>query len=550
MKLMDKTIFERFYSKVFTIPRKRVSVTLGIMTIVFASLQYGLAREFFARRYIALGLILIILILIMGRAIKLAFNGRRVFFLALLVLISIEIFDFIVFHFGVAYLISLTPAFLSSFLTIILYFSSEADEDRVYAVSLIMVLLIYPFNYRYSFDAPSRLDFYILTFTYVFITSVGVFLSYLYIRFLDRDLGFNIKNLLKAFILFWLTSEPSYIEKELEKVGIPKNGWVRCISVGNAKMVSSSFHPGPFGNIGGAKLVREILETDDAIYLHSAATHNENIVSGKELEKLLSRINCRQTELAAMKPYEMEGEKFKIAVFPFDSFRLMILSGKNAIDDIPPEVQEFADRFGDILICDGHNAYRKGYNVTSDDVNEIKSLIEKASGKEGRSCKIKYSFKKEKVDAANICGYLALLILDYDGERYAIFMIDSNNIEKKFRLRLEKFFAEKGLKAVVISPDDHLKTGMPPRLEYEPAGRDESDVNAVFNFLKKIDFEDLKEGKITYGKKDAEVRVIGNNFFENLEKAVLKIGRKAVALFFVVILLQLVVAMILGMILI
>ena len=156
---MDQSVFERVYSKVFTIPKKRISVTLGIVTIVFASLQYGLAREFFARRYIALGLILIILILILGRTIKLAFNSRRTFFLALLILISIEIFDFIAFHFGTPYLISLTPALIASFLTIILYFLSEANEDRVYAVSLIMILLIYPFNYRYSFDAPSRLDF-------------------------------------------------------------------------------------------------------------------------------------------------------------------------------------------------------------------------------------------------------------------------------------------------------------------------------------------------------------------------------------------------------
>jgi len=273
-------------------------------------------------------------------------------------------------------------------------------------------------------------------------------------------------------------------------------------------------------------------------------------VSGEEAEKLMDSITCNQKELMAMKPYEVENKKFKITTFPFDSFRLMIVSGKNAIDDLPPEIQEFADKFGDVLVCDGHNSYKKGYEVTQKDAEEIKSLIEKSAGIESERCKVKYSFIKERVETVNICRYLSMIVLDYGDVRYAIFMIDSNNIEKSFRLKVEKFLEGKGLKAVVISPDDHMKTGMPPKLEYEPAGRDESDADAVFNFLGKIDFENLEEEKITYGKKDIEVKVVGNDFFENLEKAVVKIGNKAVALFFVVILLQLVVAMILGMILI
>ncbi|MCD6146637.1 MAG: DUF2070 family protein [Thermoplasmata archaeon] len=544
---MDQSVFERVYSKVFTIPKKRISVTLGIITIVFASLQYGLAREFFARRYIALGLILIILILILGRTIKLAFNGRRTFFLALLILISIEIFDFIAFHFGTPYLISLTPALISSFLTIILYFLSEANEDRVYAVSLIMILLIYPFNYRYSFDAPSRLDFYILTLTYIFIASVGVFLGYLYIRFLDRDFGFNLKDLLRSFTLFWLTSNPAYVEKELDGTGMIKEGWIRCLSIGNVKIISDSFHPGPFGNVGGAKLVKRILDMGNTMYLHSASTHGENIVSGEEAEKLMDSITCNCKELRAMKPYEVESKKFKITVFPFDNFRLMIVSGKNAIDDIPPEVQEFADKFGDILVCDAHNSYKKGYDVTPDEVEEIKSLIEKATGIETEESTVMYSFSKRKVDTTNICRYLALLILDYEGEKYAVFMIDSNNIEKTFRLRVERFLEDKKVKAIVISPDDHAKTGILPKLGYEPAGADKSDVRAVFDFLKEIDFKNVKEkGKISYCKKDVKAKVIGSAFFENLERAVIQMGGKAMFLFFLIIFLQLTIAVILG----
>lgn len=248
------------------------------------------------------------LILALGRTIKLAFNGRRTFFLTLLILISIEIFDFVAFHFGTPYLISLTPALISSFLTIVLYFSSEGNEDRVYAVSLIMILMIYPFNYRYSFDAPSRFDFYILTFTYVFIAAVGVFLGYLYIKFLDRDLGFNIKDLLEIIPHPVAHRRPRPHREGTGQNRYGEKGWVRCLSIGRAKIVSSSFHPGPFRNIGGSKLVGRILDMNDTIYLHSPATHNENIVSEGEVEKLVSNIICSYETMDAMKPYEVKGE--------------------------------------------------------------------------------------------------------------------------------------------------------------------------------------------------------------------------------------------------
>jgi len=540
---MNNDILEQHYSNIFTLPKARFTLALGLVSIVLASILYGTARAFFATRYLLLAIAFVILIFLVGRFIKLAFNGRRIFFLALMMLIFVEIFDFIVFHLGFPYLISLTPAIISSFLTIILYFSSEADERTVCFVSFSMILLIHPLNYLFSFDAPSRFHIIALTASYVGLAFLGTVTGYLYIKFLDRDMGFNVKEFLRAFLLFWLTSDPRYLEEKLETIQTPHRGWIRCLSVGKAHLVAHAFHAGPFRNIGGATLVKRVLSLENTMYLHSATNHDKNLATRREVEHLVQNVSCSGENTAAMKPYQVSNERFTVTVFPFEGFRLMVVSGNEVIDDLSSEIQEFADTFGDVLVVDAHNAYRKGYEVTGKDIDTLKLLVEKAARMESEKSALSYSFTKKRAHAANICEYLALLLLDYGDVKYALFMIDSNNIRREFRLKIERFLRERGFQPVVISTDNHLKTGLPPKLEYYPAGEDKSDHQAVFSFLQSIDFADVAErGDITYTKKEVEAHVIGNTFLENLEHAALKLGKRGIYLFILVLVLQLVAA--------
>ncbi len=380
---MDTTAFERFYSKIFTIPKKRISVTLGVVTIALASLLHGSYRPFFAQRYFFLGLLFIVLILAVGRTINLAFNGRRVFFLAFLLLLFIEVVDFIACSLGFRHLVALTPAVISSFLTIILYFSSEADEWSVYLVSLGMVLLLYPFSYlSYDLSLAPSIPFGMLELSagYGFIALAGVGAGHAYLSFLDTDQGFNVKSFFRAFLLFWLTHNPRYFEDRLNEVATRMQGWVRCLSIGDVRLIANAFHPGPLRNVGGARLVHRVLEQPGAMYLHSASTHDRNLVSGADVDEVIQNISCGDRELQAHHPFSIDGDEFTVTAFPFDAFTLMVVSGIQAIDDLPPEVQEYADNLGEILIVDAHNAYRKDYDVTPAQVEEIKSLIRRAAG--------------------------------------------------------------------------------------------------------------------------------------------------------------------------
>lgn len=547
---MDTTAFERFYSRIFTIPKKRISVTLGVVAIILASLLHGSYRPFFAQRYFFLGLLLIVLILAVGRTIDLAFNGRRVFFLAFLLLLFIEVVDFIVCCLGLRHLVALTPAVISSFLTVILYFSSEADEWSVYLVSLSITLLLYPFSYLYYalFPVPSA-PFGVLELTaaYVFVAVIGVGAGHAYLCFLDTERGFNVKSFFRAFLLFWLTHDPAYFEARLKEVATSMHGWVRCLSIGDVRLIANAFHPGPLRNVGGARLIHRVLEQPGTMYLHSASTHDRNVVSGEGVDEVIRHISCGDRELQPRRPFSVEGDAFTVTAFPFDAFTLMVVSGDDSIDDLPPEVQEYADSLGEILVVDAHNAYRKDYDVTPSQVEEIKSLIGQAADIETEPAPMTYGFRKREVATENICGYLALLTLDYDGDRYALLMLDANNIDLSFRRGLEAFFWKRGIHPVVVSTDNHTKTGMPPALEYQPAGAHASDRSAVYGFLEECDLRPTATSPVSYGKQAVAVDVIGEHFFDDLEMAVRTIGKQAVALFFAVISLQLVLAVLTGL---
>jgi len=544
---MDNGILERHYSNIFTLPRKRFTILLGILNIAIASLLYGTARAFFAQRYLLLGLSFIILILLVGKIIRMAFNGQRILFLALMMLIFVEVFDFIVYHTDFPYLIALTPAIISSFLVIILYFTSEASEETVAAASISLILLIYPINYYFSFEFPSRFHIFALTGIYVALTVLGTVTGSLYIQFLDKDVGFNIKDFLRGFLLFWLTSDPKHLEDKLQTIKRTCQGWVRCLSIGTVQLVSTSFHPGPFRNIGSATMVKKILARGNTMYLHSATNHDKNLVSHLEVQSIINKIDCPGSNLQAKRPYRVANRSFTLTVLPFEQFSVMIISGNRVIDDLTSAVQDYADQYGDILIVDAHNAHQKGYEVHQGDISAINDLIDHAVNTSSEPRTLTYSFFKEQVSTPNICDYLALLLLDYGEQRYGLLMIDANNIDREFRERVEHYMRRRGIEPIVISTDNHIKTGLPPKLEYKPAGADRGDVRAVFSFLDAIDFHAPTEnGTISYMKASVEADVIGKNFLNDLEKAAALLGQKAMYLFFAIIGFQLLVAVLLG----
>lgn len=541
MEMMDVSLMERFYSKLFSTPKGFVSAGIIVISIVLASILNG-SGSFFGLRYLSLSLITFVALLIYQKFLKLAVNKRRLLFFVMTVLIFIELFDILSVHVFGRDLIVLAPASITALLTVSFYFISESSEVRCAVASLILSILLYPASYYFSFQAPHR------TLGYIATALIGSVLGYLFIKYLDRDFEFfNVKRFLKAFLLFWLTCDAEYFEKELRRVGVRFRGWVKCLRIGKVKLISTSFHPGPMRNIGGAKLVHRILSSiENSIFLHTAVGHELNPVDGENVERIVSAVKCDCAELKAEKPFEIEGNLYILRVFPFGKVRLVILIGKNETDDLPFELNEIAGRY--VMLVEAHSAHRSNFEVTEDHIREVKDLIERSKNVKTDKTDLKYFFKRIRAETKNICGYVAILILDYGDEKHAILMLDGNNVDLSFRNEIEKFCEGFDVRVTVISTDNHSKTGISPKIGYKPVGADEEDRKIVFEFLKDV-FENVELEScdvISYGFNEVEVKVMGRRFFELVELAFRSIGEKAIYLFFSMIAFQFVLASILG----
>lgn len=541
MGTMDVSLMEKFYSKLFSTPKEFVSAGVIAISIALASFLNG-SGSFFGMRYLFLSLATLFVLLIYRRFLRLAINKRRLLFFVMVVLIFIEFFDILSVHVFGKDLIVLAPASITALLAVSFYFTSESSELKSTLASFMLSILLYPISYELSFQAPHRSLGYTLT------ALIGSILGYLFIRYLDKDFEFfNVKRFLKAFLLFWLTCDAEYFERELRKIGIRFKGWVKCLRIGKVRLISTSFHPGPLRNIGGAKLVDRILSSiENSIFLHTAVGHELNPVDANNVAKIVSAVKCDDVELKAEKPFEIEGNRYILRVFPFGKVRLMILIGKQESDDLPFELNGLIDK--DVMLVEAHSAHKPNFEVSDDYIEEVKELIERSKNVKTGKANLKYFFKRIEAETRNICGYIAILILDYGNEKHAILMLDGNNVDLGFRNEIEEFCREKGVIATVVSTDNHSKTGISPKIGYKPVGADEEDRKIVFEFLKDV-FENLRLEDcedIGYGYNEVKADVMGKRFFELVDLAFRNIGEKAIYLFFGIITLQMLIAWIMG----
>lgn len=450
--------------KLFALPNARILSVIYLIDAIFSFLLDQKALIFL--------LIITATILCSIKLLSLRFNLRRVLFLSILVS-ALGNLSFII-----------SGSFTGSFflLLAVMYFCSEKGFLPSAFASAIPFLILEPNYYAMLFLCA------VLFFIYLRILSVRIKNS-------------TLREFVENFVKFWLTNNPEYAEKILIKNSEIFKGRVRCLRMNEFKLISSDFHPGPFRNVGGAKLVN-FLELPNSAYLHSPTHHERDPVSEEDLKKICKALNCDGVEILPMEPFELESRNFKVFCFPFDKIKLIFVSGKSRIDDFVIDSENF--------VVDCHNANFYG-DLNSEEIEEIRDLVEKAEKMDSEKVSmVEGSFIKLNVSSESICNYISAILLDYGFEKFAIVIFDSNNIDLSFRKLVEKRFAELGFKAIVCSTDNHSKTGIRVRESYKPAGVCKEDyefLDLLLENAKKARFERVY---FCYSESTAEVRVLGN----------------------------------------
>lgn len=478
---------ESLYYKLFSIPRKEITLTVSFFTALILSLLD------FRLIYLWLAVFLTSLTAVIVLALR--FDLKRISFLAALLTVLTT----------PAILLNGSIAATSFLLFLTFYFCSDRK------------ILSFPFA-ALPYLALSTDSATVVT----LILSASLVL--LYLKILDTRVGvLRIRRFVESFVLFWLTNKAEYMERFLESFSEEFDGKVRCLKINDFKLIHTDFHPGPFRNVGGAKLV-EVLSKNNAVYLHSPTSHKRNPVSLREVEKIASALRCSGKKLKPFKPFKVEGNNFEAFCFPFDGQRIIFVSGKKRIDDFIIQTES--------LVVDCHNAFEADYDVAEEEVREIAELVSKAENSVPTEVEeVRAAFVKIEAKTESICNYAASVLLEYDGERYALIVFDSNNVELKFRREVEKLFAEHGYIPIVASTDNHSKTGIRARQSYKPAGADPRDWEVVNELLEKCKRAEVSTADFEYSESRVKAKVMGSEVLRNAELAVNEKAKQLIATF-------------------
>jgi putative membrane protein len=467
--------FENLYYKLFSIPRPGVMLT--------SSLAAALLLSIFHPSVIKLWIAVFLVSLLGTKIVGLKFDLKRISFLAIFV--SLISFSSLILGGNIA---------ASSFILFITFYFCSERKLTSFPLSAVPYLIV---------------DVSVET---VAILLVSAILLGIYLRVLSARVGkIKIRDFVESFVLFWLTSNEEYMERFLLKHSEEFEGRVRCLTIGDVRLVSTDFHPGPFRNVGGAKLVKR-LSRESSVYLHSPTSHARNPASEEDVAKIAAAVECSGEPVKPFRPFTIHGERFDVHCLPFDNLRLIFISGKEHIDDFIIEFDDF--------VVDCHNAYEPEYDPSSDEIGEIVQLVSMVKKKESSEVeRFRYGFVKIDAKSESICEYVAAVLLEYDGERYAIVIFDSNNVGLEFRRHVENLFAEIGYRAIVVSTDNHEKTGVRAKQSYKPAGRCEEDWRIAENLADKCSNVEMIEGKCGYSEGRVRVRVMGEKFLRDAELA-------------------------------
>ncbi len=530
---MNLRELEKYYLKTFRTPKKwqLLSLLLLFLLVPFKNIFIVLMTFVFTLSFIT------VLILLNKARILVGLNSNRVL-LVTLILVLTGVVLFLLSNNVMMFFLS--PAALAYLLLLTTFFTSEMDYRNVLLFGTVLIFFFLPFTILIMFIFKFSTTQY-LFFTHVYICTgfSGLLMGHFYLEYLNKSTNTSIRfrELLRGFILTWFTNIPLYSEKELKKYSTMVKGWIKVIQTNCSSLITTSFHPGPFRNVGGSTLVNSVLSLNNSsMYLHSPTNHTLDPATKDDVSKIVNKIkhmmnSSEFTEIKPFKPFEVCGKKYKLWVFPFDKLLLIIIDGKLAIDDLPPNLTEIAESTfkKDVMLIEGHNAFSANFKFDLEDINEIKDLFKSCLSKITREhVKVKCYFAKEKISSKNICGYIAILFLKYGDDIYALLMIDGNNIDISTKNKLLKKF--KDLKLIIVTTDNHSKTGITPRVKYCPINDD--DLPKIIGFIRKaLKYLKFVDTKLFYLKSDIYVNVLGENFFRQLESIVKSNGFRFFILF-------------------
>jgi putative membrane protein len=300
---------------------------------------------------------------------------------------------------------------------------------------------------------------------------------------MKRNFGINSFGIVNAFLENWFDQSDA-IEKILKSIGEKTSVLIGLISFKAKNRIKTLLivpyvHPGPFGEVGGGKLTRvlmERLEHGRRIFIpHGAANHDLNPITtaslhlmadsiGKSLKDIKYYKTASHSIRAQNADVKLIGQRFGNSVF------LASTLSPEATEDIDFSiglaVMNQLKEYDNVVYADCHNCHRPGYHAIHSGNPIVFDLLDGVKQFESRMAeendyRIKAGLGMDPlIEYSSIDGIgpmgLRVLVIEANGQKTAYVLFDANNIVAGMRERIIAEIKKLGLDEVeVMTTDSH-----------------------------------------------------------------------------------------------
>jgi len=392
----------------------------------------------------------------------------------------------------------------------------------------------------------------------------------------SAEIGAPPLQLFRAFLLHWLNRDPESLEDNLTTLGLDDEIRTNIIAFfgknGRRKgaLVVSSFHPGPYRDLGSGGLPSQLKEHLESrlggiVHVpHGISGHQSNIISRKDVSRFLNHVESnfpsKPTTATASIMVRAVRETAKTSGQVFDHTALIILTlSPENMEDMPRELGETLRQIGDSLglgvaVVDAHNsmsvetvvtpAQAENLGLVAKDVLRSLKVHDQSGFKAGFSFDALHDFRLEDGIGP---GGVSVLVLSNQGQRVAYLTIDGNNMEPGFREMILSSLSELGVSdGEVMTTDTHLVTGLVRSpLGYYPVGAHLDKpllITRIRDAVKK-GIDDLEDASLGVSSSSIRVRVMGKETFQNLTSSIRRVGVRVRSLFYLLELVSITIAL-------
>lgn len=381
----------------------------------------------------------------------------------------------------------------------------------------------------------------------VILASIPVALDYLVYMLMSTNKidGYRAPDIGTLYLQNYLERKKN-IEKLFRELSVKSVVCPRLFRANDTAIIYSDIHYGPFSNIGSSmfptllssRLRKAFPEIRHVVVLHGMGSHDRNIPDSDSLNKFIGeilRVFGKDKEWLPLEYYgwfrmKKEGS-WDLLFIVFDQVLLVFISNQKGIDDLPYELQEYAEELvrrvglNDIILIDAHNHEKQAEHL---DIDALKELLKKGiiHAKEIMS-KTKpvpanmFAAKAETSSPGLVSSEIVMIkITRGPSPDIYLLYLPGNNMAPGLRQQIKELAYKTHnipIDAIeVFTNDEHTHTGTNPRLTYLPVHSSPELLETVRKLLGNLKTTEKGE-KIFCYKTRVKTLLMGGSAFKLLD---------------------------------